>query len=96
MDFYFLLFSLFAPRIVMLVYIIWFPQLFPPNMVPQWADLLLGIFFPRILILIYIYQNMGYDNIWFVAHLIVMILAYFGGGRTTRNRRRRRIEADAI
>lgn len=90
MEFYFLLFSLFFPRIVMLVYLFMFPAQFPANTVPQWADLLLGILFPRVLILIYIYQNMGYNNVWFVAHLIVMILAYFGGGRETRRRRWRR------
>ena len=88
MDFYFLLFSLFVPRIVLLAYFLLFPQLYPANMVPQWADILLGILFPRVLILIYIYQNMGYDNIWFAAHLIVAILAYLGGGRETRRRRR--------
>jgi hypothetical protein len=60
--------------------------------VPQWADILLGIFAPRILILIYIYQNMGYENIWFAAHLIVAILAYTGGGGETVRRRRRRGE----
>jgi len=86
MDFYFLLFSLFFPRIVLLVYIFLFPQLYPTNAMPQWADILLGIFVPRILILIYIYQNMGFDNIWFIAHLIVMILAYFGGGWETKRR----------
>jgi len=62
-DFYFLLFSLFVPRIVLLAYFLLFPQLYPANMVPQWADILLGILFPRVLILIYIYQNMGYDNL---------------------------------
>jgi hypothetical protein len=87
-DFYFLLFSLFVPRIVLLVYFLLFPQLYPANMVPQWADILLGILFPRVLILIYIYQNMGYDNIWFAAHLIAAILAYVGGGSETRRRRR--------
>lgn len=92
MDFYFLLFSLFFPRLVMLVYIVMFPELFPHNTVPQWADLVLGIFVPRILILIYIYQNMGYDNIWFVVHLVVMLVAYMGGGRETRRRRNRRTE----
>ncbi len=92
MDFYFLLTSLFFPRIVMLVFLFLYPNLFPPNSVPQWADLLLGTFAPRVLILIYIYQNMGYDNIWFAAHLIVMILAYFGGGRATSRRRRKRRE----
>jgi len=71
-----------------------FPELYPQNAVPQWADLLLGIFLPRVLILIYIYQNMGYDNIWFIAHLIVMLLAYMGGSSETRRRRRRRIVVD--
>jgi hypothetical protein len=89
-DFYFLLFSLFVPRIVLLVYLFLYPQLYPANAVPQWADILLGVLFPRILILIYIYQNMGYDNIWFAAHLIVAIIAYLGGGRETRRRRSRR------
>ena len=92
MDFYFLLFSLFVPRIVLLVYILFIPQSFPANSVPQIADILLGIFVPRILILIYIYQNMGYDNIWFIAHLLVAILAYLGGGRTTYRRRWRRAD----
>lgn len=87
-NFYFLLFSLFFPRIVMLVFFLVYPQLYPANSVPQLADLLLGIFVPRVLILIYIYQNMGANNIWFLAHLIVMLMAYFGGGRETIRRRR--------
>ena len=93
MDFYFLLFSLFFPRIVMLVYLFMFPAQFPANAVPQWADLVLGIFLPRVLILIYIFQNMGADNVWFIAHLVVMILAYFGGSRETVRRRSSRAEA---
>ncbi|MEP6901223.1 MAG: hypothetical protein ABJA66_05705 [Actinomycetota bacterium] len=92
MDIYFLIFSLFFPRIVLLVYLFMFPAQFPHNAVPQWADIVLGVFIPRVLILIYIYQNMGASNIWFIAHLVVMILTYFGGGREAR-RRRRRVEA---
>ena len=88
MDFYFLLFSLFFPRIVLLVYL--FQDWYPNNAVPQWADILLGVFAPRILILIYIYQNMGMENVWFVAHLIGLILTYFGGGRETNRRIRTR------
>lgn len=90
MDIYFLIFSLFFPRIVLLVYL--FLNLYPNNSVPMWADVLLGVFMPRILILIYIYQNMGADNVWFIAHLIVMILTYFGGGRETVRRRRVKTE----
>jgi len=94
MDFYFLLFSLFFPRLVMIVFFLLYPNLYPANSVPQLADILLGIFLPRVLILIYIYQNLGYDNVWFIAHLVVMILAYFGGGReTVRRRRARYVEA---
>lgn len=78
----------------MLVYLLLFPELFPANSVPQIADILLGIFVPRVLILIYIYQNMGYNNIWFVIHLIVMVLAYFGGGTTTRRRYYRRVDVE--
>ncbi|MCA1622797.1 MAG: hypothetical protein LC768_17410 [Acidobacteria bacterium] len=90
MDIYFLIFSLFFPRIVLLVYLLqdWYPQ----NSVPQWADVLLGVFMPRVLILIYIYQNMGADNVWFAAHLVVMILTYFGGSKETARRRRLRNE----
>lgn len=88
MDFYFLLFSLFFPRVVLLVFLFLYPNLYPANAVPQWADIALGIFLPRVLILIYIYQNMGADNVWFVAHLVVAVLAYFGGGRETARRRR--------
>ena len=88
MDIYFLIFSLFFPRITLLVYL--FQDWYPKNSVPFIADVLLGVFVPRVLILIYIYQNMGYDNIWFAAHLLVMILTYFGGGRETHRRRRRR------
>lgn len=89
MDVYFLIFSLFVPRIVLLAYLFLFPDLFPPNTVPQWADILLGVFMPRVLILIYIYQNMGADNVWFIAHLVVMLITYFGGTRETRRRRSR-------
>ena len=92
MDVYFLIFSLFFPRLVLLVFLFLYPDLYPANAVPQWADILLGIFMPRVLILIYIYQNMGYENVWFAAHLIVMILAYFGGGHQTITRRRTVVE----
>ncbi len=90
MDFYFLIFSLFFPRLVLLVCLFLFPSAYPANTVPQLGDILLGLFMPRVLILIYIYQNMGVENIWFVAHLVVAILVYFGGSRETVRRRRTR------
>jgi hypothetical protein len=92
MDVYFLLFSLLFPRTVLVVYLLFFSDLFPMNSVPQWADIVLGVAFPRILVLLYIYQNMGADNVWFAAHLLALILTYFGGGRAARRRRARRGE----
>ncbi len=90
MDFYFLLFSLVFPRIVLLVYFLM--ERFPHSDIPLWGDALLGLFIPRILILIFIYQNMGYNNIWFAAHLAALILTYFTGGNKTNSWRRRRRE----
>lgn len=89
MDFYFLLFSLFFPRLVLLIYFL-LQGHFPQSTIPFIGDVLLAIFIPRILILIFIYQNMGYNNIWFAAHLIVLILVYFGGTSKSVNWRRRR------
>lgn len=88
LDIYFLIGSLFFPRIVLLVYL--FQDWYPKNSVPIWGDILLGVFVPRVLILIYIYQNMGAENVWFIAHLVVMIMTYFGGGKETMRRRSRR------
>lgn len=94
MDFYFLLFSLFFPRIVLLVYFLM--ERFPHNTFPLWLDALMGVFIPRILILIFIYQNMGTNNVWFVAHLVAMFLTYFTGGHRTRRWRRRRRERSEL
>ena len=90
MDVYFLAISLFFPRLVLLITILFYPNQYPANSVPQWADIILGVFVPRILILLYIYQNMGANNVWFLVHLIALILTYFGGGRETVRRRRLR------
>ncbi len=90
MDFYFLLLSLFFPRIVLLAYFLM--EKLPQNTLPFWGDVALGIFIPRALILIFIYENMGYNNIWFAAHLAALVLTYFTGGtRTVRWRRRRAV-----
>ena len=90
MDVYFLAISLFFPRLVLLITILLYPNQYPANSVPQWADIILGVFVPRILILLYIYQNMGANNIWFLVHLLALIVTYFGGGRETVRRRRLR------
>jgi hypothetical protein len=94
MDVYFLLFSLFFPRITLLAYFLM--ERFPHDTFPLWVDAVLGIFIPRILILIFIYQNMGTNNIWFIAHLVALILTYFTGGNRTVRWRRGRREREAV
>jgi len=89
-DIYFLAFSLLFPRLTLFVSYLFFPTSYPANSVPFLADLLIGLFAPRLLILIYIYQNLGANNVWFIAHLVAMIIAYLSGGWETRRRSRRR------
>lgn len=92
MDFYFLLFSLFFPRITLLVNYFLLGH-FPHSTIPFLGDVLLGVFIPRVLILIFIYQDLGMNNIWFAAHLIALVLTYLGGSnRTVRWHRRRYAE----
>jgi len=84
---WFLVLSLFLPRICMLV--AWLQhsmtQYIPPtiSLIPAIVALLI----PRILILFWIYQDQGI-TIWFLLHLIALIIAWSGGGHTVYRRRR--------
>ena len=67
---WFLLLSLFTPRIVLLFW--WATHNLPYNDTPFLADLLGSIFLPRILVMVYIYQNQGTSS-WFWLHLGVFL-----------------------
>lgn len=82
MDNGFLFWSLFFPRIVLTLY--YTQNWIPANFIPFWGDFFMAVFIPRVLVLIYIYQNIGANNGWFIAHVIFLILAYAGGSETTR------------
>lgn len=73
----FLFFSLFVPRISLLI--AYLTASIPLNPVPFFADVILTILVPRILILIYIYVTLGIQSPWFWVHLIFACLAYLGG-----------------
>jgi len=68
---WFLLLSLFVPRIVLFFW--WVTGNLPVNTTPFIADLFASIFVPRILIMVWIYQSMG-PCAWFWVHLVVAIL----------------------
>ncbi len=84
---WFLIFSLFLPRIALIV--AWFDRdlvhfhlgnsLIPP---------LLALLVPRILILFLIYQDQGFSG-WFLIHAVALVLAWGGGGHQINSRRRR-------
>jgi hypothetical protein len=88
---WFLVLSLFLPRICMAL--AWLQhsmvQYIPPvlNIIPVIVALLI----PRVMILFWIYQDQGI-GIWFLIHLIALLLAWGGGGhRITRRRRYREV-----
>jgi len=86
-PFWFLVLSLFLPRISIAV--AWFqhsiPQFIPSTVgtIPAIVALLI----PRILILLWIYQDQGI-TIWFLLHLIALLIAWGGGSHTVYRRRR--------
>jgi hypothetical protein len=70
---WFLLLSLFFPRLVLLFS--WLSNNLPYNTTPFWADLMCSIFLPRILVLVYIYDIQG-SSPWFFIHLIALFIAW--------------------
>jgi hypothetical protein len=86
-PFWFLVLSLFLPRICMAI--AWLQhsmvQFIPP--VVGIIPVIVALLIPRILILFWVYQDQGI-GIWFLIHLIALLLAWGGGGhRITRRRR---------
>ena len=89
---WFLVLSLFLPRIC--IVIAWLQHGMPPY-IPATVNLLqaiVALLIPRILILFWIYQDQGI-TIWFLLHVIALIVAWSGGGHTV-YRRRRVVEVD--
>jgi hypothetical protein len=87
---WFLVLSLFLPRICMLVA---FFQHSMTHYIPSTLKLLpiiVALLVPRIVILFWIYQDQGI-SLWFVIHLIVALMSYGGGSRRI-SRRRERVE----
>lgn len=84
---WFLVLSLFLPRICILI--AWFqhnmPQYIPPTV--NLIGIIVAILIPRILILFWIYQDQGI-TIWFLLHAIALVIAYGGGSRRVITRRR--------
>lgn len=83
---WFLVFSLFLPRIALLLG--WFEGLLLHFQLHGLVPLLFGIFLPRVLILFLIYVDQGI-SLWFVIHLVTALLVWGGSGGYHSRRRRR-------
>ena len=84
---WFLIFSLFLPRIALIV--AWFDRdLMHFHLGDSLIPPILALLVPRILILFLIYQDQGFST-WFLIHAVALLLAWGGGGHQIRSRRRR-------
>ena len=82
---FFLIMTLFIPRITLLAYFMM--KNIPFNTIPFAGDVILTVFVPRLLVLIYIYQNLdGINNGWFWLHLVVAIIVWTKGSSETVSR----------
>jgi len=83
---WFLVLAIFLPRISLLV--AWLQG----NLVPfhlqvyGWVPLIVAILVPRVLVLVLIYRDQGL-SIWFLIHLIALILVWGGSGSYHSRRR---------
>jgi hypothetical protein len=89
---WFLVLSLFLPRICMAV--AWL-QHSMTQFIPTTVGIIpviVALLIPRVLILFWIYQDQGL-TIWFLLHLLALLIAW-GGSSHTVYRRRRVVEVD--
>jgi hypothetical protein len=89
---WFLVLSLFLPRICMVV--AWL-QHSMTTYIPATVGIIpviVALLIPRVLILFWIYTDQGI-TIWFLLHLIALLIAWGGGGSRV-YRRRRVVEVD--
>ncbi len=84
---WFLVFSLFLPRISLAV--AWLQGTLAPFHLHGLVPLVIAAVLPRVLILWMIYLDQGV-SLWFLLHLLAAVLVWGGSGGYTRSRRRRR------
>jgi hypothetical protein len=82
---WFLVFSLFLPRIALAVY--WLESAMLPFHLHGWLPLVVAILLPRVLVLYLIYLDQGV-SLWFVVHLVTAVLVWGGSGSYHTRRRR--------
>ncbi|HWG16308.1 MAG TPA: hypothetical protein VN678_00510 [Acidobacteriaceae bacterium] len=87
---WFLVFSLFLPRLALLVY--WLDGQALPFHIHGWLPLVVAILAPRLLVIYLIYMDQGV-SFWFVVHLIAALIVFASGGRYQTRKRLERQRA---
>jgi hypothetical protein len=83
---WFLVFSLFLPRIALLVY--WLENAMTPFNLHGWMPLVVAIVLPRLLVIYLIYLDQGI-SLWFLVHVVVALIVWAGSGGYHSRRRDR-------
>ena len=83
---WFLVFSLFLPRIALAVY--WLESAVLPFHLHGILPLVVAILLPRILVLYLIYLDQGI-SLWFIIHLVTAVMVWAGSGSYHSRRRQR-------
>ena len=83
---WFLVFSLFLPRIALAI--AWLQGALAPFHLNGIIPLVIAVLLPRVLILFLIYTDQGL-SLWFLIHLVAAVLVWGGSGGYTARRRRR-------
>jgi len=73
---WFLLLGLVLPRLA--IFIAWLEMGIPVNPLPDLVNFVGWLFFPRFLIAFYIYTDIGTNNLWFWAYIILGVAGMFG------------------
>ena len=84
---WFLVFALFLPRIAMLL--LWLESGLTAFHLHGLVPLVVAIVLPRVLVLYLIYMDQGI-SLWFVIHLVAMLMVWGGSGRYHSRRRQYR------
>jgi hypothetical protein len=87
---WFLVFSLFLPRLALLVYLQDAAVL--PFHVTGWIPIVVGIVLPRLLVIYLIYMDLGV-SLWLVVHVLAALAIWVSAGRYQVRRRLERQRA---
>jgi hypothetical protein len=84
-----LILGLFFPRVALLV--AWLGTgTYPPNPLPDLVNFVSWLFLPRFLMAYYIYLDIGTNNLWFWAYIVLGIAGFIGETGYTHRRVTRR------